>query len=391
MIRCYCYPLYPTKAQRAVLASWLEVCRQLYNAALQERRDAWRMQRTSVNYFNQSRELAELRAEDTSIEAVSFEVERSALRRVDRAYQAFFRRCKSKGEPGHPRFKGRDRYNSFNVSMNERNFRIMGNRVRLPKIGWIKFHRYRDLGGPAREVHVVRTAKGWAVSFVCDMGPAPEKVSIKTAVGIDLGLTSFVTLSTGEDIDNPRYFKKAEGIIARRQRALQRKRRGSNGRLRSKRLVGAAHEHVRNQRLDFCRKLAVWLFANYDLVAHEDLNIKGLAGGVLSKSVNDAAWGVLLRCLASKAEEAGKWDVGVDPRGTTTECSGCHEDTPMTLKERVHRCACGLVLPRDHNSALVILARGARAVGLAKVPKGTAPLYQTFGTEAPSILSLTRQ
>lgn len=371
MLRSYRYPLYATKAYRAVLTSWLEMCRQLYNAALQERRDAWRMQHVSVSRFRQQKELTQLRAEDSEIEAVPAVVERSALRRVDLAHQSFFRRCKAGENPGYPRFRSRDRYRSFTVPNGK--FLVDGNRVRIPRIGWVRFHRYRDLGGPARELRVVRTAKGWAVCFVCDMGPAPEKVEIRSAVGIDLGLTSFVTLSTGEAVDNPRYFKKAEDLIARRQRSLSRKRRGSNGRLRAKCLVGAAYEHVRNQRLDFCCKLAVWLFANYDLVAHEDLNLVALHRGFLRKSVNDAAWGVLLRCLASKAEEAGKWDVGTDPRGTTTECSGCHVDTPMTLKERVHRCACGLVLPRDHNSAINVLARGVRAVGLAEVPKRMAP------------------
>lgn len=148
---------------------------------------------------------------------------------------------------------------------------------------------------------------------------------------------------------------------------LARKKHGSKSRAKQKALVAKAHQHVQNQRLDFARKLAVTLFKAYDLVSYEDLNIRGMLGGYLSKSVLDAAWGVLVHALVCKAEEAGKWAVAVDPRGTTQRCSRC-SDTPkvkLTLRDRVHYCTCSPPMGRDHNAARNIDALGLSVLDAA--------------------------
>lgn len=358
MIRTFRYPLMATEAQKAVLVRWLESCRTLFNAALEQRRDAWRRCGKSLTYFDQTRDLTVLRSADPEWAGIPKEVGRSPLRNLDRAFQAFFRRVKTGQAPGHPRFKGRGRYDSFSIGRAP----VNGDRVLIPKLGPVRFRLYRELKGRVLDVTLRLWAGRWHVSFSCDLGDAPLKRPVASAIGVDVGLSAFATLSDGTRVGNPRFFKIAEGLLARRQRSLARKSRGSRSRERAKRLVQRAHAHVRNQRLDFALKLACELFARHDLVAYENLDIKGLAGGTLAKSVHDAAWGVFARALALKAECAGAWAVPVDPHKTSAVCNACGAETPKALGDRIHRCPCGLVLDRDHNAALNILALGRSAV-----------------------------
>lgn len=365
MLRTFRYPLLENKAQREVLEGWRRACQQLYNGALQERRDAWKLQRVSINYNRQTRELAELRGEAPDWHAVPSNVLRSALHRVDRAFKAFFRRVKAGEKPGYPRFRAVDRYDSIGIGR----VRVDGDRVMVPKLGSVRFKLYRPLRGVIRNVELKLTPKGWFVCFSCDLGAAPAKVPVeqakRNAVGIDVGLEAFATLSDGTRIDNPRYFRKAEATLARRQQALAKKRRGSNSRRRAKKLVARAHYRIRNQRLDFARKLACDLYSKFDLICIEDLSISRMVHGILAKSIHDAAWGMFAHALTCKAEEAGKWDVAINPRGTSQICSGCGAVVHKDLSVRVHYCdRCGLRLHRDHNSAINICALGMSAVDL---------------------------
>jgi putative transposase len=229
----------------------------------------------------------------------------------------------------------------------------------------VKFKLYRPLRGEVLDAIVRRENDRWFICFQCDIGAAPQKITPINDVGLDVGLSSLATLSTGEAIENPRYFREAEAVLRRRQQALARKRSGSRSRQRAVKLVLKAHARIRNQRLDYARKVACGLIGRFDLIAFEDLNISGLAQTRLAKSIHDAGWRVLLHALACKAESAGKHAVAVDPRGTSQECSACGAKVQKDLSERVHRCACGCVLDRDHNAALNILARGRRAVSEA--------------------------
>jgi putative transposase len=189
-------------------------------------------------------------------------------------------------------------------------------------------------------------------------------------VGVDVGLEAFATLSTGERVENPRYGREAQEVLARRQRSLAKKKRGSSSRKEAKRLVARAYERIRNQRLDHARKLACTIFSRFDLVAHEDLQIARMVRGNMAKSIHDAAWGQFLRALQSKAEGAGKWCVPVDPRGTSQACAACGAVAKKELSERVHRCDCGFVAHRDHNAALNVLARGSRVGQLTEASEG---------------------
>jgi len=358
MIRAFRFPLRPTQAQEATLTAWLAQCCELYNAALEQRREAWRKQRVSMTRYQQQKELTDLRGSDHEWAAVPVYVQRSALERLERAFRGFYGRVRRGDVPGFPRFRSRERYDSFSIQCHK--FRIEGDRVHLPKLGAVHFHAYRELRGTVRELRVHRGPRGWSISITCDIGEAPAKAPVRSVVGVDVGLEAFATLSNGERIENPRHFRVGAEALAHRQRSLARMKPGSRSRQRAKRLVGRAHLRIANQRLDHARKLAAALFARFDLVCHEDLQIARMVHGHLAKSIHDAAWGQFLRCIALKAEEAGKHCIAVDPRGTSQACAACGTVVKKELAEREHRCDCGFVTHRDHNAAMNVLARGLR-------------------------------
>jgi putative transposase len=366
MMRSFKYRLHPSRSQERLLDQYRRQCCALYNAALEHRITCYRRQGKSITNYDQNVQLTDLRRSDPAWSIVPVEVHRSALRRLDRAYQAFFRRLKNGDKPGFPRFRAVHRYDSFEIGRVSLN----NDRVRVPKIGLVKLNLYRPIEGTIRNATIRRDAVGkWWISFQCDVGEAPQKAPIKRVldedaiIGIDLGLTTLATLSTGEEIQNHRFTKRSADKLKKRQQSLARKKKGSKSRERAKALVAKAHAHVTNQRLDHCRKEAKKLVAKCDAIAHEDLNLRALSRGKLAKSFHDAACGLFLRCIASKAEEAGKHDVPVDHRQTSQLCI-CGRRVEKTLSERMHRCVCGLTIGRDHCSALIVKARGRRALEL---------------------------
>jgi len=365
VLRSYRYPLRPTVAQEAKLDQWRIACCDLYNGALEERRETWRRQRYCVTFYDQQRELVELRHSVAEWESVPSDIARSALRRLDRSFKDFRRRLRRGEDPGPPRYRGVDHYKSF--SLGDRH-RIVENRLHVPKLGWVKLHLYRPLGGPVRDVVLKKEAGGWFAYVVCDIGAAPPKgvVHPNKIVGIDVGLNVLAVLSDGGAIENPRYMKKSEVLLARRQQAYRRKRPGSRSHARAVNLVARMRQHIGDQRLDYARKTAKQLINNYDLIVHEDLQIARMVRGNFAKSIHDAGWGILLRCIASKAEEAGKHVIAVDPRGTSQRCSMCGKAVAKDLSVRVHACPnCGYTADRDLNAARNILALGRSVVAVA--------------------------
>jgi putative transposase len=367
MHRTFKYRLHPNRHQESVLEDWRVQCAQLHNAALEQRRDAYRRCGTSLTRYDQHKDLTALRASETEWAAVPKLVLRSALNRLDLAYKAFFRRCRAGQKPGFPRFRAARRYDSFSIGRAA----LRGNRVHVPKLGHVKLNLYRPLAGQIRDVVIRRDVCGkWWACFSCDLGEAPAKVAVASTVGIDLGLTSFAVLSNGEHVANPRYLRAAEDRLARRQQALSRKKKGSAARRRARVLVAKAHAAIANQRRDHARKLAAALFSHFDLVAFEALNIAGMVQHPnLSKSISDAAWNTFIVALTCKAENAGKWAVPVNPRGTSQRCSGCGIVVAKALAERWHSCLhCGLSLHRDHNAAINVLRLGQSRVD-AETPR----------------------
>lgn len=359
MIRTLKYRLYPTKAQAETLNGQLaEACR-LYNAALQERRDAWRINQKSVNYFEQQNQLPEIRAAG-DIGLPNAGCAQDVLRRLDKAFKAFFRRIKA-GEKkvGFPRFRSRSRYDSITFKSYGDGARIINGKLRVQGIGLIKLKLHLPIDEKRiKNITIKREAGRWFVCFNVDYDAEPLLASSQ-AVGVDVGLKAFATLSDGREIENPRHYREAEKKLRIAQRKVARRKKGSHRRRKAVQLLQRAHSRIRNQRADFHHKEARKLVNENGLIAVEDLNVKGMIRGWFGKSINDAGWTAFTSKIAYKAECAGRHFFRVNPKGTTQKCSKCGHTEPKRLSQRWHDCErCGLSLSRDHNAAINILGAG---------------------------------
>ncbi len=284
---------------------------------------------------------------------------RDPLRRLNRAFQAFFRRVKAGQKPGYPRFRSRSRYHSltwdFAWSIQERRLALQG-------IGHIKVRWHRELLSPARvcTVTVRRVAGRWYACFALELtAAAPMNPTAMPSVGVDLGIKTFAALSTGEVIPGPRAHRTAVRRLHVAQRRVSRRTKGSRRRRKAVLLLARQHERIRNLRRNHGHQVSRRLVSQFGLIAVEDLAVRALARGFLAKDVNDQGWAEFLKLLGYKAEDAGVQVVRVPPRASSQVCSGCEVVVPKPLSERTHRCSsCGLVIDRDVNAARNILRLG---------------------------------
>jgi putative transposase len=357
--RTYRYRAYPTARQHVALAAQLGFACQLYNAALEQRRYAWRGRHHSITLYEQFRELTDVRAASIGPAGMSCSAMRDPLRRLDRAFTAFFRRTEAGAKPGHPRFRSARRYDSLTW---DSAWSLRQSRLALQGIGHIKVKWHRPLPASAvvRTVSVRRVAGRWYACFSLLL-PRPEEVAgaRRPAVGLDLGIQHFAALSTGEQIPGPRAFQSRMRNLRLAQRKLCRRKKGSHRRHKARLLLVRQHERIRNLRHDHAHKLTRRLVSEFGLIAVEDLNILGLAKGFLAKQITDQGWAAFLTILEYKAAEAGTRIVRVSPAGTSQTCSACGRVAPKLLSERTHRCPdCGLIIDRDTNAARNILRLG---------------------------------
>jgi putative transposase len=285
------------------------------------------------------------------------------MRRLDKAFQAFFRRVKAGEKPGYPRFKGRDRFDSVEFPAYGDGIRLVGAKLRVQHVGLIKVKIHRAVEGKVKTATLSREAGKWYVIFSCELPDVPIQPHDKPPVGIDVGLESFLTTSDGEHEPNPRYLKTALPELRRAQRAVSRKRKGSRNRRKSKRKLAKIHARVKRLRKEHHHQVALKLVRRFGLIAAERLDVQGMIeNGRLTRSIADAGWAGFLRTLQCKAESAGIAYVPVDPRGTSQRCSRCGATVPKTLWDRWHECRdCGLSVHRDENSAKEILRLGLLA------------------------------
>jgi putative transposase len=361
------YRLMPTSAQAAFLAGELRDACSLYNAALEERIGAWKTCHKSINYYDQANQLKAMRA-DGCLTLANFSCCQDVLRRVDKTYKAFYARVKRGDKPGFPRYRSARRYDSITFPSYGDGCRLLSTgKLRVQGAGHVKVNLHRPLEGVVKTVTVKREAGRWFACFSVVREERPLLDNAK-AIGIDVGLTHFAVMSDGAEINNPRHYRNAEARLRRCQRKVARRKKGSNRRGKAVLLLHRAHVHVRNQRADFHHKLSRQLVNEYGLIAVEDLNVKGLAGGMLAKSVHDAGWAQFLFFLFYKAADAGRQVIQVDPRGTSQICT-CGQRVPKTLRDRWHKCpTCGLSASRDYVSSQVILQRsGWNAPSVANV------------------------
>jgi len=340
---------------------WLDTCRHLYNNSLAERKEVYKRDNNSINYYDQANALREAKKTNEWLQNVHSQVLQDVLRRLDKSFQNFFQRVKNGEKHGYPRFKSKDRFNSFTFPQS--GFGIEEGKLILSKIGAIKLIQHREIPKEAiiKTCAIKRDVDQWYVIFVVDLPDVEiEKKEIKSSVGIDLGLNEIATLSNGEKVDNPRWLRESERKLAKEQRKLSRKKKGSQNRKKQKRIVGTVHRKIRNQRSDFHHKISKELVANYDLIVFEDLMVKNMMKNhFLAKSISDAGWNELVSFVSYKAAEAGKIVELVNPNGTSQLCSRCGMEVKKSLAVRTHRCPhCGLVMDRDKNAAINILNRG---------------------------------
>ncbi len=351
--KAYKYKLKPTLEQERELEAVLWLCRWLYNAALEQRITLYRQRGITLGCYQQQAELPDLKVAFPEYAAVHSQVLQDVLTRLDKTYQAFFRRVKAGQTPGFPRFHGRDRYNSFTYKQFGNGATLDNGFLVLSKIGRVAVRWSRRVEGTPKTVTISREADGWYVCISCADVPVQPLPLTRQETGIDLGLESFATLADGTMIHNPRCYRRAERRLKTAQRKVARRKKGSNRRRKAVRLLAKTHLKVKRQRADFQHKTALKLVQQYDTIYHEDLQTANmLRNHHLAKSISDAGWSGFLRILSAKAAWAGRTVVAVPPAYTSQMCSGCGVVVKKGLSVRWHRCPdCGTSLHRDHNAA----------------------------------------
>jgi len=353
MKKTFKYRIYPSKEQKDKLESTLNTCRFLYNCGLRHRIEVYK-HGVSISCYEQMSEMVESKDEIHELNLVHSQVLQDVLKRLDKSYKNFFRRVRLHQNPGFPRFKGKDRYDSFTYSQS--GFHVKDNHIHLSKIGNIKLKYHRSVRGKIKTCTVKRELDQWYVCISTEIeSHVKPKVEINNPIGIDMGLSSFLTDSNGKKIENPNFLNKSEEKLKDTQHKYSKKKSK-----KQKTKLQRLYRKVRNQRKDFHHKLSRKLVNEYDLIASEDLNIKNMIKeNEYNKSIHDVGWANFLFMIEYKAEEAGIQVTKVNPSYTTINCSECGFPVYKDIHERTHSCPnCGLSIDRDHNAALNILRLG---------------------------------
>jgi putative transposase len=360
MILTYKFRIDPNKTQAELLSEMLADFCELYNCALEHRIKAYE-KGVSIRVNDQIKSLPVIRRDLPHIGRWSATAEQQVMRKLDKSFQAFFGRIRRGDDPGFPRFRARDRYHAADFRVGDgMTIRKNGKLTFVGVPGEVKVRWHREMPSSPKSAIITRQAGKWYAIFhveVATLGRASPD-----SIGIDLGLTRIVALSNGETVDRPNVTKRNAAKLRRLQRALSRCKRGSNARRKRKVAVAQHQFHIANSRCDFLHKESRKLVNRFGRIALEDLNIKGLAGGMLAKQVHDAAWAKFVSMVSYKAANAGCEIVKVDPRGTSQTCPECGTIKPKALSEREHRCNCGCTLDRDVAAAMVV---HQRAFGLS--------------------------
>ncbi|MFE6058779.1 RNA-guided endonuclease InsQ/TnpB family protein [Streptomyces sp. NPDC056431] len=412
MIRAYKFLIRPTMGQSIALGEMLRDHCSLYNGALQERRDAYRhASKSSVRYGQQSAQLKEIRAFDPERQGRwSFSSQQATLRRLDKAFAAFFRRVKAGETPGYPRFRGVNWFDTVDFPKDGDGCRWdstpndPGTRVRFQGVGHVKVNQHRPVVGKVKTVSAKREGKRWYVILTAEQATPEPLPRTGSVTGIDMGVSNFLADSGGGFVPNPRHGRKAAASLEAAQQALARfprVRRDKRTRIHQRAVerVADLYRKVRRRRLDHAHKTALDLVREHDFIAHEDLKIcnmvkapapkpdpdtpgvflanRAAAKAGLNRSISDAGWGVFLTILHAKAESAGRDVIAVDPRDTSRTCPECghvaKESRPT--QEKFHCVSCGHSAHAD-----TVGARNVLRAGLAR--REASPAWR----EAPSFM-----
>ncbi len=356
--------MYPSKIQIQKIEEQYHEARKLYNTALEQRINAYRsVNRKSLNYYNQASELKELRLEGFC-KLANYSTCQDILRRLNKSFDNFFKRVKRGQTPGFPRFKNKNRFNTITYPSYGDGCKLINKKVYLQGIGKIKIKLHRNIGGTIKTVSLNRKVDKYYVIFSCEteIKPLPKT---NNAIGIDVGIESFCTTSDGEFVENPKFFKQSQKKLRVLQRSVSRKKKGSNSRRKTVKLLSKLYEKISNQRKDFLHKLSNRIVKENDVVCIENLNIKAMSKGFLAKEIHDVSWNMFFLFLKYKAEKAGKEIIEVNPNGTSQRCHNCGAIVKKDLSQRQHLCpVCKINIHRDFNSALNILKLGTNLENL---------------------------
>ena len=365
-MKTFKYRLRPSKSQRTQLNRTLELCRWVFNATLAVRKNAWEQEKKNLSLYDTNKLLTIWKRYHPELASAHSQVLQNVQARVDLAFQAFFRRVKSGEKPGYPRFRGYGRYDSF--TFKQSGFELLDNGLRISKMGVMRIVLHRPVEGRVKTLTLQKDTVGnWYACFSCCEVEGEPLPFNERAVGIDMGLEHFAKFSNGEDIPNPRFFRREEKELAKAQRKLSQAEKGTPERAKRRKAVQHIHQRIANWRRDFAHQKSRELVDRFGFMAFEDLRIKNmLQNHCLAKSISDAAWNQLITYTLYKAENAGRVVVLVDPRNTSRMCSCCGTLVEKSLSVRVHRCpVCGLVMDRDANAAHNILRLGLESLGIA--------------------------
>ena len=391
MIITHCYKIKPTPGQSAKIDYWLELLRRHWNYALGQRLDWLNRTRCHIDrcsivscpigeipskpdYYFQQSALKQTKILFPDYKEIYSEVQQINLQRLDIAWKRWLIPDQAGKRGGRPRFKKSEKLRSIGfsrVNHPKAAVKFDGKQIIISRLGAISVIVHRPIpdGFVIKTATITKKADGYYISFSLEDKSVPSLIptnNIKNAVGVDVGLKEFLTTNTGKTVSVPNFYRKAQSNLARKQRKIARKERGSNNWKKAQNKIARLHQHIARQREDFHYKTAHKLVKGYDLIAVEDLHIKGLARNTkLSKSIYDVAWGAFIEKLNAVAVKRGVHVVKVHPHNTSQNCSNCGQKVPKTLSIRTHSCPkCGTVLDRDENAAINILNKALNEVGI---------------------------
>ena len=363
----YRFRIYPNKREENLIQRTFGCCRFVFNHFLAQRMERYKETGKAPTRFQQDKELTALKKELEWLKEVDATSLQASLQALDTAYQNFFRRVKQGGKPGYPRFKSkRDHRKSYKSKCVGTNIKVMDKAIQLPKLGLVKCRVSKEVKGHILSATVSQNPSGkYFVALCCtdvEIEPVP---STGAAVGLDMGIKSFAVTSDGVEYPNHKHLAKSQKKLAKLQRQLSRKPKGSNSRERARVQVARLHEHIANQRADMLHKLSTSLVRDYDLIAIEDLTPSNMVKNHrLARYISDVSWGEFRRQLEYKTKRQHKVLVIVDRFYPSSQiCSACGAQWPGTkdLSVREWVCpVCGTVHDRDRNAAKNILNEGLR-------------------------------
>jgi putative transposase len=375
MRKSFVYRAYPSRSARIRAENALELCRQLYNNCLEERKSAWDKNQQSISRFEQAKTLPILKKDHPEFGDVPSQTLQEVVERLDKSFQNFFRRVKTGETPGYPRFKAKDRYHS--LILKQAGWTLKENKLVIKKFGLFRIRLHRPIQGTIKNIAIKKSVTGkWYAIFSCENVPLRLLPISTKAIGLDVGCIDFVTDSESRKVEAPRFMRRSAKRLKALQQHLARQIKGSQRRTKIRQAIGILHEHISSQRKDFLFKVANFYVRQYGLICIEKLhNWKTFRS--LNRSMRDASWFNFFEILRFKAEEAGRQVIEVPARDTSQICSGCGEKVPKELSQRLHDCPhCHTSLDRDVNAALNILRLGTSlqhsALFLAEKPLALA-------------------